>query len=246
MLAHSSQPTYGLLGKSLQHSFSKTYFNQKFKQTKYQNEYYENFETDNPETFILNIALRLKGFNVTLPYKEAILPYLHAIDNEALSIGAVNTVKNCDGKLVGYNTDWWGFTESLKPYLKPYHTKALILGTGGAAKAIQFGLERLQILHQSVSTSNSHVLSYTHLTSELILTHQLIINTTPLGMYPHTSTMPQFPVEFLTPNHLVVDLIYNPEKTLFLKKAAEKGATTLNGMNMLYLQAEKSWEIWQE
>ena len=190
----------------------------------------------------------LQGFNVTIPYKEKIIQYLDAIDDEAQKIGAVNVVKiTNDRKLIGYNTDFYGFSKSLESLLTKNHQKALILGTGGASKAIFYALEQLKIPYTIVSrTKNATNITYTEIDKKIILEHQIIINATPLGTFPNVNNCPDIPYNYLNNNHLCYDLIYNPSESLFLKLAKEKGALTKNGLEMLQLQAEKSWEIWQK
>lgn len=238
---------FGLLGKNISYSFSRAYFGQKFEKMKLDASY-ENFDLLQIEGFpkILNENPGLEGLNVTIPYKEQIMPFLDTLDPVASKIGAVNTVKiSRDGKLTGYNTDYFGFIESIKPFLLEQHKKALILGTGGASKAVAYGLEQLGISFQYVSRNASgNALSYAQLSEELMRKYKVIINCTPLGTSPKTSEFPAVPVEFLSQQHLVYDLIYNPAETRLMKLASEKGATTVNGLRMLELQAERAWEIW--
>ena len=238
---------FGLLGKNIDYSFSRGYFKDKFETNKLDCSY-NNFDLETIEDFELlkNSETLLSGLNVTIPYKQAVLPYLDAVDPEAQEIGAVNTIKIENGKLTGYNTDHFGFENSLKPHLKPPHKKALILGTGGASKAIAFALKKLGIHFDYVSRNVSSSVKYTYesLAVEGIQNYQIIINCTPLGTFPEVNKCPKIPYEQITSNHLLFDLIYNPEETLFLKQGKAKNATTLNGLEMLRLQAEKSWEIW--
>jgi len=185
--------------------------------------------------------------NVTIPYKEEVIPFLDKIDRKAKKIGAVNTIKiTKSGKLKGYNTDFYGFRNSLKPLLKKEHKKALILGTGGASKAIAFALKKLGIQYTFVSRTkkSEKMLTYSELTENTIKEYLLIVNTTPLGTHPNTSDKPDIPYNFISDKHILYDLIYNPSETLFLKLGKEKGATIKNGLEMLELQAEKAWEIW--
>ena len=187
----------------------------------------------------------LGGLNVTIPYKEAVLPYLPTIDPEAAAIGAVNTIKFTNKGLVGYNTDVYGFKKSIFPHIKPHHTRALILGTGGASKAVSFVFKELGISYQFVSrTATKGQLGYEQLNQKVITEHAIIVNCTPLGTYPDIAQKPPITYEYLTARHLLFDLIYNPEKTAFLQAGEEKGATIRNGYEMLELQAEKAWEIW--
>ena len=238
---------FGLLGKNIDYSFSRGYFKDKFKTNKLDCTY-NNFDLETIEDFesLKTSETELSGLNVTIPYKQAVLPYLDAIDSEAQEIGAVNTIKIENGKLTGYNTDHFGFENSLKPHLKSHHKKALILGTGGASKAVAFALKNLDIHFEYVSRTASSAVKYTYesLAAEGIEDYQIIINCTPLGTFPDITICPAIPYEQITSDHLLFDLIYNPEETLFLKNGKAKNATTLNGLEMLRLQAEKSWEIW--
>ena len=237
---------FGLLGKNIDYSFSRGYFKNKFKTNKLECSY-NNFDLETIEDFEeLKNTTQLSGLNVTIPYKQEVIPYLDAIDSEAQEIGAVNTIKIKNGKLTGYNTDHFGFEHSLKPHLKPHHKNALILGTGGASKAVAFALKKLGIPFEYVSRSQSPAVKYTYelLSKKGIGEYQIIINCTPLGTFPDVTKCPQIPYDQITSNHLLFDLIYNPEETLFLKQGNKKNATTLNGLEMLSLQAEKSWEIW--
>ena len=238
---------FGLLGKNIDYSFSRGYFKDKFETNKLDCTY-NNFDLETIEDFesLKTSETELSGLNVTIPYKQAVLPYLDAIDSEAQEIGAVNTIKIENGKLTGYNTDHFGFENSLKPRLKSHHKKALILGTGGASKAVAFALKNLDIHFEYVSrtASSSEKYTYESLAAEGIEDYQIIINCTPLGTFPDITKCPAIPYEQITSKHLLFDLIYNPEETLFLKNGKAKNATTLNGLEMLRLQAEKSWEIW--
>lgn len=241
---------YGLIGRNISHSFSAQYFNTKFEKEKISNAEYINFDIETISSFsdLLETNQNIKGLNVTIPYKQAIIPYLDSLSKKAIKIGAVNTIKiSKKGKLKGYNTDWYGFSKAIKPMLKPNHKNALILGTGGASKAIEFSLNKLGIPYILVSrTPQENVLTYKQLTREILEKHTLIINTTPLGTFPNTEYCPDIPYEFLTPNHIAFDLIYNPETTTFLKLASQKGAQIQNGHTMLKLQAEKAWKIWNK
>lgn len=248
----SKKQIYGLLGYPLIHSFSKTFFNEKFTAEKIAAEYV-NFEIDHIDLIKKVIAENpgLCGLNVTLPYKEAVIPYMNEMDETARMIGAVNVIKFIREKgklrLKGFNSDIIGFTDSIRPLLKPEHKKGLVLGTGGASKAVWYGLLSLGITPQLVSrTAKENVLTYEELTPEIMSEYTVIVNTTPLGMYPHTATCPPIPYEQLSNNHLVYDLIYNPDQTLFMEKAANQGATTKNGLEMLLLQAFASWDIWHQ
>lgn len=248
----SPASVYGLIGYPLGHSFSARYFADKFSRLGIDAEY-RNFEIPSikqlPEVIASTLALR--GLNVTIPYKRQVIPFLDDLDEGAREIGAVNVV--CvihDGghtRLVGRNADVIGFTDSLRPLLRSCHTSALYLGTGGASDAVACGLRRLGIEAQAVSrTRREGVVSYADLTPEIVATHKLIVNCTPLGMYPKVEGFPDIPYEALTPDHLLFDLVYNPEETAFLRKGREHGAQTKNGLEMLHLQAEASWRFWNE
>ena len=244
---------YGLAGFPVQHSFSKDFFTKKFQQLAVDADF---LLFENPSlNVVMDEILRvegLKGFSVTKPFKEQIISRLDMLDKTAAAVGAVNCVKisrNKNGKpvfLEGYNTDITGFEFSLKKYLQPHHNQALILGTGGAAKAVAYVLEKLQIEYLFVTrtpTGCKHI-RYSILHRQLMEEHTVIINATPLGMFPDTGSFPPLPYEYAGKNHLFFDLVYNPDKTLFLKKAEARGATIVNGLEMLYKQAEAAWEIW--
>ena len=187
----------------------------------------------------------IKGFNVTIPYKEQIMPFLSKIDPEAKAIGAVNTIKIVKKETIGYNTDAYGFQKSIEPYLKNHHKKALILGTGGASKAVAFVLNKLGIAHKFVSRNpKNDQLNYKDLNKAVLSSYTVIVNCTPLGTYPNINDKPDIPYNFITDQHLLFDLIYNPEKTAFLLAGEQEGGKISNGSNMLEFQAEKSWEIW--
>jgi len=243
-------PKYGLIGYPLSHSFSKKYFTDKFDREKLVDSSYNLYSIQSIEELPELIKKeRLNGLNVTIPHKEAVIPYLDELDETAMAIGAVNTIKivwQADQyHLKGYNTDAIGFKQSLIPHLKTQHQEALILGTGGSAKAVAYVLQKLDIAYQMVSrTPRGNLLSYRDLNAEILHEHKLLINCTPLGMYPEVEAMPPLPLEGIDDEHLVYDLIYNPQQTKLLKEAAEKGATAINGLKMLELQAEASWEIW--
>lgn len=236
---------FGLIGYPLSHSFSKRYFTQKFESEKIDAQY-ENYPLKAIEEFPALIKnYNLSGINVTIPYKQDVIPYLDSMSEEAKKIGAVNTIQIRDGKLKGNNTDCYGFEQSLLPFLKPSHKHALVLGTGGASKAVVFVLDKLGIEWKYVSrTKFSNVLTYKEINAEIVKSHPLIINTTPLGMYPNVEECPEIDYDAIGENHLLYDLVYNPEETLFLQKGKSKGATIKNGLEMLHLQAEKAWEIW--
>ena len=240
---------YGLLGKNISYSFSKGHFTKKFEQEEF-NATYENFDIPYISEFPnVLIEKNLKGLNVTIPYKLEVIPYMDALHESAKNIGAVNVIKlQKNGKLIGYNSDYFGFKKSLEPLLKEHTKKALILGTGGASKAIAYALQTLNIEYTFVSrtpdTSQNRI-SYTDLTKEVIETHHLIINCSPIGTHPAIDQCPDIPYSLLTSKHILYDLIYNPSETLFLKKGKERGTVISNGLQMLVLQAEKSWEIWK-
>lgn len=241
---------YGLLGYPLEHSFSKSFFNNKFEAENIDAEYI-NFEIPDINMLmeVISEYYNLNGLNVTIPYKEQVIPFLDELDEDAANIGAVNVIKfihnNEDLKLKGYNSDVIGFCDSISPLLKSHMKKALVLGTGGAAKAVCYGLKKLGIQPQLVSRKNSDkAISYAEITKEIINDHHIIVNTTPLGMYPNIDESPDIPYEYLTPEHLCYDLLYNPDETLFMKNAKAHGAVTKNGLEMLLLQAFASYDIW--
>lgn len=239
----------GLLGRNISYSFSKAYFKEKFENENITDTTYENFdiETINLLPEVLKNTPNLKGLNVTIPYKEVVIPYLDKVNKKAKEIGAVNTIKiTKKGKLVGYNTDCYGFKKTLKPFLKSYHKSALILGTGGASKAVAFTFKELGISYHYVSRNQSENVSFTYnsLKEDTIKQHQIIINCSPLGTFPNIEDCPNIPYNAISENHILFDLIYNPEQTKFLRLGKERNAITINGLNMLKLQAEKAWSIW--
>lgn len=244
--------TYGLIGYPLGHSFSKRFFTQRFEQERSQ-EMYLNFEI-NPIDDLLDIVLNhpdLVGLNVTIPYKTAVIPFLHSTDSIASAVGAVNTIRierltNQRILLHGHNTDVFGFTESIRPLLEPHHQKALVLGSGGAARAVVYALENLGISTETVSriAKKPSDITYQALTPKLMAEHLLIVNTTPLGTYPSTDTLPNIPYNLITSEHLLYDLVYNPPVTRFLEHGKIVGAKTKNGLEMLHLQAIQSYAIW--
>lgn len=242
---------YGLIGFPLGHSFSKTFFNQKFSAEHIDAEYI-NFEIRNIKEIknVLKENPTLRGLNVTLPYKTEVIPYLDEIDEDARLIGAVNVIKFQKGrfnrtKLKGYNSDIIGFKQSIDPLLNQSHRKALILGTGGASKAVFHGLKQLGIGSTFVSrTPRDFCITYDEITPKTMEQYTVIVNTTPVGMYPHIEESPNIPYDLLTPAHLLYDLLYNPDETLFMKKGKEKGAVVKNGLEMLLLQAFGAWDIW--
>lgn len=238
---------FALVGRNISYSFSRAYFSKKFENEHITDAEYVNFDLQSISelTQKLQHNPNLKGMNVTIPYKKEIIPFLASLDKTAKAIGAVNTIKVTEKGLIGYNTDYYGFSESLKPLLKPHHNKALILGTGGASNAIAYALEQLGISFRFVSrTPDNEQFSYSDLSSEILDEYKIIINCTPLGTFPEVDNSPPIPYQFLTDKHLLYDLIYNPEKTTFLKKGELQKATIINGLKMLELQAEKSWQIW--
>jgi shikimate dehydrogenase len=241
---------YGLIGYPLGHSFSISYFNEKF-----ENEgidaVYENFEIPQIEDVkeIIDSNPDLKGLNVTIPYKQQVLKYIKELSPEAKAIGAVNVIriehKGNKTVLKGFNSDVIGFTKSIEPILNTYHKKALILGTGGAAKAVQYGLQSLGIETLLVSrTKKKNVITYEEVTADIVREYNVIVNCTPVGMYPHIDECPKLPYEAMDSHTLLYDLLYNPDETKFLRLGAERGATVKNGLEMLLLQAFVSWEIW--
>ncbi len=243
---------YGLLGYPLKHSFSKSYFNEKFAAEAINAEYV-NFEIPSIMEFpgIIKNNPNLCGLNVTIPYKEQVIPYLDEIGPNAKVIGAVNVIKFVRQKgkklkLIGYNSDILGFKYSIEPLLESHHQKALILGTGGSSKAIYHGLKQLEIESLFVSRAPSEgEISYDQITPEIMQEYTVIVNCTPVGMFPKMNVAPEIPYELLTKQHLLYDLLYNPDETLFLKKGKERGAAVKNGLEMLLLQAFESWNFWQ-
>lgn len=241
---------FGLLGRNINYSFSRGYFTEKFEKEKLEGYTYENFDIPTIESFldIIKNNDHLSGMNVTIPYKEAVLPFLDKLSKKAIKIGAVNTIKfTKKGKLKGYNTDYYGFQKSLETLLESHHKKALILGTGGASKGVAFALEELGIDYTFVSRQASEkVLGYNQITDLIFDEYQIVINSTPVGTSPNTDASPEIPYEFFTKKHIAYDLIYNPAETQFLKKAQHQGAKTKNGLDMLIFQAEKAWSIWNK
>ena len=242
---------YGLIGNPLGHSFSKGYFNEKFSNENIDAEYV-NFEIPTIDDLPAVIAenKNLCGLNVTIPYKEKVISYLDEVTTDARAIGAVNVIRiersaKGEPKLIGYNSDIVGFTQSIEPMLENHHKKALILGTGGASKAIFHGLKKLGIEAIFVSRRNmAGTVQYKDITPEVIQEYNVIVNCTPCGMYPHTDECPDLPYEAITEKNLLYDLIYNPDQTLFMRKCAERGAKVKNGLEMLLLQAFDSWRFW--
>ena len=243
---------YGLIGYPLGHSFSVSYFNEKFSNEGIDAEYI-NFEIPDiellPEIVASNPSLR--GFNVTIPYKQKVIPYLDSMSMEARAIGAVNVVKvvhrGRNTLLKGYNSDVIGFTRSIEPLLSSHHQKALILGTGGSAKAIDYGLRSLGLDTLMVSRyERPSTLQYHQITPDVVREYNVIVNCTPVGMFPRAVECPELPYEALDSRNLLYDLLYNPDETLFMLKGKKQGATVKNGLEMLLLQAFASWEIWNE
>lgn len=237
---------YGLLGKNISYSFSKGYFTQKFKDLGMDDHSYENFDLqDISELETVLSQDNIKGFNVTIPYKEEVLAYLDQLDAKAEKIGAVNTIKITENGLKGFNTDAYGFEKSLAPLLRPHHKKALILGTGGASKAVRFVLEEMGISTTYVSRNKkAGQYAYDELNKAIMEENTLIVNCTPLGTHPNIEKKPDIPYQHIGKEHLLYDLIYNPDKTTFLALGETHGATIQNGLGMLQWQAEKAWEIW--
>lgn len=239
---------YGLVGKDIAYSFSKTFFSIKFEKENRQDTYH-NFDIESIDQFpkIISENPDLKGLNVTIPYKEAIIPFLDRIDKEAQEIGAINTIKfQNDGSLKGYNTDHYGFAKALANFLPLKDKSALILGTGGASKAIKYVLKTMGFRYQVVSRKKTEsTITYSSLNKKIIEDHCLIINCTPLGTSPNISACPTIPYQFITKDHLLFDLIYNPSQTEFLKLGRAQGAKTSNGLKMLEHQAKKAWKIWR-
>ncbi|WP_316806180.1 shikimate dehydrogenase [Pedobacter agri] len=245
--------TYGLIGFPLSHSFSKKYFTEKFQNEGITDRQYELFPIENIKSLadLLTENQSLCGLNVTIPHKVGVLPFLNEIEEAAEKIGAVNCIciKRFEGEtyLKGFNTDAYGFEESMKPLLTANHRKALVFGDGGAAKAVKYVLQKLGIEYQVVvRKATDGAILYSQITPELLASHKLLINTTPLGMSPHTETFPEIDYTQLGSDHLAYDLVYNPLETAFLAKAAERGAQIKNGLEMLYKQAEKAWAIWNK
>ena len=244
---------FGLIGYPLGHSFSKNFFNEKFQSENIDAEYV-NFEIPSIGEFPKVIAenTNLQGLNVTIPYKQQVIPYLDELNDAAREIGAVNVIKivrpdKGKTRLVGYNSDVMGFMQSIEPLLESHHRKALILGTGGASKAVNYGLRQLglEVKHVTRHTKEG-MLTYDDLSPEVMKEYTVIVNCSPVGMFPHVDECPQIPYELLTPSHLLYDLIYNPDVTLFMKKGSEGGAVVKNGLEMLLLQAFGAWEIWNK
>ena len=243
-----------MIGYPLGHSFSRNFFNEKISVGEYRCGVRKTSKIptieDFPQVIVSNPTL--EGLNVTIPYKEKVIPFLNELTPDAAAIGAVNVIKfernKGKLKLIGHNSDVIGFTRSIEPLLESFHTKALILGTGGASKAINYGLKTLGIetLFVSRSAHNEHTITYSELTPEIMDEYKIIVNCTPVGMYPQADKCPEIPYEYLTPRHLLYDLLYNPNTTLFMRKGSEHGAVVKNGLEMLLLQAFGAWDIWNK
>jgi shikimate dehydrogenase len=245
---------FGLIGFPLSHSFSMQYFTEKFKREGITDCQYDNFAIEHI-SLLTELVLRKSGpdgLNVTIPYKEKVIALLDTLDDEASRIGAVNTIKitRLENRVLlkGYNTDVFGFRESISPYIKERFRNALILGTGGSSKAVAFVLENmgLEVIRVSRKPAGKNQISYSQLDETMILKSPIIVNASPVGMYPHINECPAIPYEFLTPEHVLFDLIYNPAESRFLSEGKRRGAQIVNGLQMLKLQAEKSWSIWNE
>ena len=236
---------YGLIGRSLRHSYSKSFFEHYFQAHAIESSY-ENVELETIDEVPEVLKSGFSGLNVTIPYKEQIIPYLDELSNEAHEIGAVNVVGFRDNRSIGYNTDAYGFHQSIKPFLTNLHERAIIFGTGGASKAIEYALKSIgvDVIFISRNPEGANEFAYKDVNDHMINACKLLVNCTPVGMYPFEDAFPDISYSCLTPQHLVVDLIYNPEKTKFLEKAEENGATIINGESMLKQQALKAWEIW--
>lgn len=241
---------FGLLGRNISYSFSKGYFTDKFNNENFAGCTYENFDIPEITAFpeVIKNTSDLKGLNVTIPYKETVIPFLDKLSKKAAIISAVNTIKiTKKGKLKGYNTDYYGFKKSLQPLLQPHHKKALILGTGGASKGVAFALDELDIPYTFVSReAKENGIDYDRINATTFDNYQIIINATPVGTSPNVEAFPLIPYEFFTDKHIAYDLIYNPAETQFLKKAKQQGAQIKNGLDMLIFQAEKAWKIWNK
>jgi shikimate dehydrogenase len=239
---------YGLIGYPLSHSFSKKYFDEKFVNESITDAKFDNFSIENI-SLLHDVLLHrnLRGLAVTIPYKKSVIDFLYDSTDAVKQMGACNCIKISEGKLLGYNTDVVGFEKSFVKQLKPHHTKALILGTGGAAAAVEFVLQQLNIPHEFVSRKKAgSQFLYSELDENIIKEHSIIINTSPVGTFPEVDEAPAIPYQYLTTQHYLFDLVYNPGETKFLKLGKENGATTQNGYEMLVLQAEENWKIWNE
>ena len=240
--------TFGLIGKNIDYSFSRNYFKEKFISEAISDCTYVNFDIQDISKITEVFKQNNSGYNVTIPYKQEIIPYLDKLDQNASEIGAINTIKvNSNGTLEGFNTDYIGFIESIKPHLKSHHTKALILGTGGASKAVAYALKKLKIDFTFVSRNpKGNEIAYHQISETLFKESTIIINTTPTGTFPNIEEAPNIPYAYFTNKHIAYDLIYNPSETRFLKQAKENNAFIINGLQMLILQAEAAWKIWNK
>ncbi len=238
---------YGLIGKPLSHSFSQRYFAEKFEREGFTDRRYDLFELDRADDLrsLIGSTPGLRGLNVTIPYKQSVMPLLDAVDPLAAAVGAVNTIRIEDGRLIGHNTDVEGFRQTLAPLLHGPKPRALVLGSGGASRAVAFALREQGIRFRVVSRSRERGdITYDLVEPIVVSVCTLIINTTPLGMHPHAETMPAIPYEAIGPKHLLIDLVYNPAETAFLSEGKRRGAAVANGLQMLHAQAEASWRIW--
>ncbi len=239
--------TFGLIGYPLGHSFSKKYFTEKFEREGITGNAYELYPLEQIGQLedLLVAHPGLAGLNVTIPYKEQVIPYLDSMSPVVKEIGACNCIRIEEGRLIGHNTDVIGFSKSLLPQLKPHHKQALILGTGGSSKAVTYVLNELGISFSQVSrTPAEGMIGYEEIDQSMLESHTLLINTTPVGMYPDIEKAPALPYQFIGADHYLFDLVYNPERTMFLQQGALRGAAVENGADMLVIQAEASWEIW--
>jgi shikimate dehydrogenase len=240
---------YGLIGYPLSHSFSKKYFTEKFERESIQDHEYDLFPIDKITQLplLLQAEIDLKGLNVTIPYKEQVIPFLDELTEVVKEIQACNCIRILNGKLIGYNTDVIGFEKTLERKLSNHHQRALVLGTGGAAKAVHYVLSKKGIEYLEVSrTKVDGSITYQEIGEQVISSHTLIINTTPLGMYPNIEEAPNLPYHLLSDQHYLYDLVYNPTKTKFLLEGESRGAVIENGADMLVIQAEASWDIWNQ
>ncbi|MCE3297169.1 MAG: aroE [Crocinitomicaceae bacterium] len=239
-------PEYGLIGKRLDYSFSKAFFTAYFEQNGIRASYHNIEIAAIEEVRAILSSGKYSGLNVTIPYKETVIPYLDELSPEAKAIGAVNTISFKNGKTIGHNTDAFGFRQSIKPFLNNKHERALVLGTGGASKAVSYVLEDigLNVLHVSRNPKEENTFGYEEINGHMLNACKMIVNCTPVGTFPDVDDKPDLPTEFIGPDHFVVDLIYNPEKTRLLREAEAKGAIILNGHSMLKEQALKAWETW--
>lgn len=239
---------FGLIGFPLSHSFSKKYFDEKFERLAITDIEYRNFEIDSISKLepLMQAHPDLCGLNVTIPYKQAVIPHLSRLSAEAEAVGAVNCIHITPGGTTGYNTDVFGFEMSIKPFIENHYERALILGTGGASLAVAYVLKKwgIQYFHVTRNATASNMVNYKDLSAESLKHYPLIINTTPLGMFPDTESKPMLPYEGITQNHFCYDLVYNPQETAFMREASMRGAKVMNGLKMLELQAERSWQMW--